>query len=240
MTTAAPPFRSIYRKLLAAWGPQHWWPARNALEMIVGAILTQNTAWGNVEKAIARLHRAGALRARRLHEAPLSKLAAWIRPAGYYRVKAARLRAFTTMLQRRHGGRLSRLFRRDTAALREELLAVNGIGPETADSILLYAARRPVFVVDAYTRRCLERHGWIRVGAAYDEIAACFTDCLPRDVALYNEFHALVVRLGKTFCRTQPRCAACPLNAWPRRETAGSRGRCPPARRGHTRGKLAL
>lgn len=210
-----PPFGAVYRRLYRTFGPQHWWPGRTRIEIIVGAILTQNTAWPNVEKAIARLRRAHALNVRALHRTPLRRLAEWIRPAGYFRVKARRLRAFTAMLTRRHGGDLRRLFHLPTGALREELLAVNGIGPETADSILLYAAGRPVFVVDAYTRRFMMRHGWIRRDAEYDDVARAFTATLPRSVGLYNECHALIVALGKNFCRSVPRCAACPLRRWP-------------------------
>jgi endonuclease III related protein len=209
------PLLPVYRRLYTAFGPQHWWPGRTRLEIIVGAILTQNTAWSNVEKAIARLRRARALNVRALHGAPLARLADWIRPAGYFRVKARRLRAFTAMLTARHGGDLRRLFRLPTAALRRELLAVNGIGPETADSILLYAAGRPVFVVDAYTRRFMMRHGWIGADAGYDDVARVFTERLPRSARLYNEYHALIVALGKNFCRPRPRCGECPLRRWP-------------------------
>lgn len=209
--SAKPPLPAVYRRLFAAFGPQHWWPGRTRLQIIVGAILTQNTAWANVEKAIARLRRARALNVRALHGASLARLAGWIRQAGYFRVKARRLRSFTTFLTRRHGGDLRRLFRLRTPALREELLAVHGVGPETADSILLYAAGRPVFVVDAYTRRFMMRHGWTGAKAGYDDIARVFTAGLPRSVRLYNEYHALIVALGKNYCRTKPRCERCPL-----------------------------
>lgn len=207
-----PVYRTLYRRL----GPQHWWPGRTRLEVAVGAILTQNTAWSNVEKAIRRLRAAGALDLRRLHTADLDTLADWIRPAGYFRVKARRLRSFTDMVYRRFGGRLGRLFALPTDEMRRVLLEVNGIGPETADSIVLYAARRPVFVVDAYTRRVLERHGWMRPAASYDEIAALFTRRVPRRESLYNEYHALIVALGKTWCRPKPHCGDCPLRRWPR------------------------
>jgi endonuclease III related protein len=206
-----PPLRNVYRLLFAQWGPQHWWPGRTRLEIIVGAILTQNTAWANVEKAIRRLRDAKALNLHRLHAADLKTLAEWIRPAGYFNVKARRLRAFTQMMFDRFGGDLRRLFAMETFALREILLGVNGIGPETADSILLYAGDRPVFVVDAYTRRFMMRHGWIGAEAAYDDIARIFTGRLSRDAAFYNEYHALIVALGKNLCRSKPRCAECPL-----------------------------
>ena len=212
-TAAAPPLHPVYRALYRAWGPQHWWPGRTRLEVVVGAVLTQNTAWGNVEQAIARLRRARALSLDRLHAAPLVQLADWIRPAGYFRVKARRLRALTTMIASRHGS-LPRLLRLDTDTLRAELLKVNGVGPETADSILLYAAGRPVFVVDAYTRRFMTRHGWLDPRAPYDDTVRVFTGSLPRDSKLFNEFHALIVRLGKTHCRTSPRCEGCPLARW--------------------------
>ena len=181
---------------------------------MVGAVLTQNTAWTNVEKAIARLKRERALSVDALHRADLHDLAGWIRPAGYFNVKARRLRAMTSMIADDFGGRLDRLFALDTPALRKRLLGVNGIGPETADSIILYAAGRPVFVIDAYTRRFLERHGWAHGGETYDELAALFTANLPGDAALYNEYHALIVALGKNHCRPKPDCASCPLRRW--------------------------
>lgn len=210
----APPLRAIYDALLAHFGPQRWWPARTRFEMMVGAILTQNTAWTNVEKAIARLRAARALDPRRMHSAPLPQLAKWIRPAGYFNIKARRLRAFVEWLMRTHGGSVDRMFRTEPARLRAELLAINGIGPETADSMLLYAGGHPVFVVDAYTRRVLIRHGWLAEGASYDTVAAVFMEGLPRDAALYNEYHALIVALGKSFCRPTPRCEFCPLRTW--------------------------
>jgi endonuclease-3 related protein len=206
-----PSLMKVYCLLFAHWGPQHWWPGRTRLEIIVGAILTQNTAWTNVEKAIRRLRDAKALNLCRLHDADLKTLAEWIRPAGYFNVKARRLRAFTQMMFDRFGGDLRRLFALETPALREILLGVNGIGPETADSILLYAGGRPVFVVDAYTRRFTIRHGWIGAEAKYNDISRLFMKRLSHDVALYNEYHALIVALGKNLCRPKPRCAECPL-----------------------------
>lgn len=206
-----PPVREVYEELYHAWGTQHWWPGRTRFEVVVGAILTQNTAWTNVEQAIRRLRAAKALTPAALHRVPLAQLAEWIRPAGYFNVKARRLRAFTTCLFEEYGGNLNRLFALDTERLRAVLLVVNGIGPETADSILLYAAERPVFVIDAYTRRVLARHGWLGAEASYDEAARWFTDALPQDAALFNEYHALFVQLGKTHCRPTPRCGECPL-----------------------------
>ena len=221
-TTANPPLRPVYRALLRHFGPQHWWPGRTRFEIIVGAILTQNTAWANVEKAIARLRRARVLTPARLHALPAATLAELIRPAGYYNLKAQRLYNFTTLLHTRFSGSLDCLFRTPTPELRALLLSVKGIGPETADSILLYAAGRPVFVVDAYTRRLLERHRWIRPGADYHELAACFTRVVPPSRAVYNEYHALLVALGKHYCRPTPRCTACPLRRWLPDETKGS------------------
>ena len=205
------PARAVYAALLRRWGPQRWWPARTRPEMIIGAILTQHTAWPNVERAIARLRAAGALRFDRLHAAPLAVVERWIQPSGTFRVKARRLRAFTDRLYADHRGSLDRLFRLPTPALRAWLLAVPGIGPETADCILLYAARRPAFVVDAYTRRVVERHGWGPPGEPYDTVAQRFTDRLPADAPLFNEYHALLVRLGKSHCKARPICAGCPL-----------------------------
>lgn len=213
-TNANPPLRAVYRALHHHFGPQHWWPGGTRFEVIVGAILTQNTAWSNVEKAIARLRAARVLNPARLHALPRARLAELIRPAGYFNVKAARLHAFTALLHEKYGGSLTRLFRRPTGTLRLTLLSVPGIGPETADSILLYAADRPVFVVDAYTRRLTERHGWTHTRATYDEVAQLFTRVVPASRPVYNEYHALLVALGKHYCRPTPRCDECPLRRW--------------------------
>jgi len=180
----------------------------------VGAILTQNTAWSNVEKALQGLKQAGLLNLAALRAANVRTLARWVRPAGTFNIKAKRLKAFVTMVERRFDGRLSRLFALPTERLREELLNVKGIGPETADSILLYAGKRPVFVVDAYTRRFLRRHGWSDRQATYEAIARLFTERLPTDEGMYNEFHALIVALGKHHCRKAPKCQDCPLSPW--------------------------
>jgi len=187
--------------------------------MMIGAILTQNTAWRNVEAAIRNLKRAGVMNLRAVHEMPLTQLAALIRPAGYYNLKAARIRHFTSWLMNAFGGSIDRMFRLGTSELREQLLSVHGIGKETADSILLYAGRRPVFVVDAYTRRLLARHGWAGGQVDYDEIARLFHDQLDGRnpvgrAQLFNEYHALIVRLAKEHCRSQPDCASCPLKSW--------------------------
>jgi endonuclease-3 related protein len=200
-----------YGRLYDFFGPQHWWPGETPFEVIVGAILTQNTAWSNVEKAIANLKKAGALSARRIRAMDTKALSRLIRPAGYFNVKAKRLKHFIDHLFSRYGGSLTRLSRRRTDFLRKELLSVNGIGPETCDSILLYAFGRKAFVVDAYTRRIFSRHGILDEDASYDEIQAVFTAALPKTESLYNEYHALIVRLGKDFCGKPPRCDGCPL-----------------------------
>ena len=205
------PLAQAYEKLFAQFGPQQWWPGYSRIETIVGAILTQNTSWKNVEKALANLKEHEALNLQRLYDAPEATLAKWIRPAGYFNVKAKRLKAFMALVVEHYRGDLDVLFQLETSELREVLLAVNGIGPETADCILLYAAERPVFVVDAYTRRFMSRHGWLGEAATYDEVALLFQEQLPSDTALFNEYHALIVNLGKDLCRKQPQCDPCPL-----------------------------
>ncbi len=170
--------RAYYDNLFSAWGRQHWWPAQSRFEMIVGAYLTQNTAWTNVEKALANLRRERRLTIRGIRRTPQPKLEQLIRPAGYFRQKAQRLKTFVSFLDEYYGGSLARMFARPTAELRSELLALNGVGPETADSILLYAGNHPVFVVDAYTRRILERHKIIASSASYDEIRKLFEHAL--------------------------------------------------------------
>ncbi len=206
---------SFHNKLLKRFGPQHWWPGETPFEVAVGAILTQNTAWTNVEKAIAALKLADLMEPRRLLAVEPALLARLIRPAGYYNVKTKRLRAFLTWLVEEHGGRIESLRKRPLDALREEILTVKGIGRETADSILLYAVGLPTFVVDAYTHRILLRHDLILPEADYDEIKALFEDHLERDAALFNEYHALIVACGKAHCRPRPVCAGCPLEDHP-------------------------
>jgi endonuclease-3 related protein len=220
MNRAAVRLRRWYRRLLAAFGKQGWWPGRTPFEVAVGAILTQNTAWSNVEKAVANLRRAGALSYRGMRALPDRRLATLIRPSGYFNQKAIKLRAFLAWLASRdRGGSVRRGLRGRLEEVRGSLLAVRGIGPETADSILLYAGGRPVFVIDAYTRRVLERHGLARRGETYEELRALFERSLPRSVSLYNEYHALFVRLGKERCaKRAPRCASCPLEADPGRK----------------------
>ena len=201
-----------FQTLSAALGPMNWWPAKTPFEMIVGAILTQSTAWTNVEQALANLQRAGLLKPSGLERVSEARLARLIRPSGYFRQKAKKLKAFVAYLRKRHGGSLARMFRTPTAELREQLLAVHGIGPETADSILLYAGGHPVFVVDAYTHRILDRHRLARGNPDYHAVQGLFQSNLPKDPALYNEFHALLVNVGKNWCRkSRPRCEECPL-----------------------------
>jgi len=202
----------VYDRLFEALGPQHWWPGESPFEVIVGAVLVQNTSWKNVERAIDNLRRSDLLDPHALNDVSPEELEELIRPAGYYRIKARRLRSLLEFLVERYDGSLEQMFAADSATLREELLAVHGVGPETADSILLYAAEMPVFVVDAYTHRVLSRHGWIGFDAGYHEIQDYFHGELPQDVALYNEFHALLVRVGNRYCRkSRPKCDECPL-----------------------------
>ena len=203
-----------YETMSTALGPMHWWPARSRFEVIVGAILTQSTSWGNVERAIANLRSARMLTAPALRKARLSRLAALIRPSGYFRQKAMKLKAFVQFLHLSYGGSLERMFQTATPELRERLLSVHGIGPETADSILLYAGNHPVFVVDAYTHRIFGRHGITAGKPDYEAVRARFEAALPRHPQLLNEFHALVVNTGKNWCRKSvPRCQECPLRS---------------------------
>ncbi|MDM7913900.1 MAG: endonuclease III domain-containing protein [Candidatus Eisenbacteria bacterium] len=201
---------ALYEALREDHGTLGWWPGRTRLEIIVGAILTQNTAWTNVEKAIAALRARGWLKLPDLARVPEEDLAAAIRPSGYFRQKAKKIRAFLEVLERRHGGSLARMAQRPTDELREELLGIWGIGPETADSILLYAFGRPVFVVDAYTHRLLHRHD-MHPGGGYEHVRAWFGSQIPESAELYNDFHAQIVWVGKERCRTRPRCEGCPL-----------------------------
>jgi endonuclease-3 related protein len=201
----------VYDRLLTAFGPQHWWPGRTPFEVMVGAILTQNTSWKNVELAIGNLRASGRLDPFRLRSLPTDELALLIRPSGYYNLKARRLQAFLVFFVDGYRGSASRMGARETRALREELLTVSGIGPETADSILLYALGHAVFVVDAYTRRIFSRLGLVDETSKYQRLQAEFMGALPQDAALYNEYHALIVALGKDVCRPRPHCAVCPL-----------------------------
>jgi endonuclease-3 related protein len=201
----------LYRDLSRRFGAQHWWPGRSAFEIAVGAILTQHTAWTSAARAVASLRGRRLLTPARLAAVPEPELAALIRAAGTYRLKARRLRAFTAWLLDRHGGRFDGLRRSPLAPLRRELLGVSGLGPETVDAILLYAAHRPTFVADAYARRVLERHGLVRPGIGYEDARVFVESHLPSDPALFNEFHALLVAAAKAHCRAVPICATCPL-----------------------------
>jgi endonuclease-3 related protein len=201
----------IYRRLYDAYGPQHWWPGESPFEVIVGAILTQSAAWANVEKAIANLKEAGALSPEGLTRLSDGDLARLVYPAGYFNAKARKLKAFVALLFGRFDGELERLLAAPVEELRPLLLATHGIGPETADSILLYAAGRPTFVIDAYTRRLFSRLGVTPSRDTYESWRALFMGNLEADAALFNEYHALVVRHGKEVCRRQPRCQVCPL-----------------------------
>ncbi|OGO18986.1 MAG: endonuclease [Chloroflexi bacterium RBG_16_50_11] len=202
----------IYERLFTRYGPQHWWPARTRFEVIVGAILTQSAAWKNVEKAIANLKQAGALSPDALRRMPQEKLAALIHSCGYYNVKARKLKAFAGWLGEQYKDNLDRLFAQETGELRRQLLDVYGIGEETADSIILYAGNKPIFVIDAYTRRIIGRLGITTHSNSYAAFQMLFTDNLPADTKLFNEYHALLVRLAKEVCRTRPLCQQCCLN----------------------------
>lgn len=204
--------QDLYDRLFAAFGPQYWWPGETPFEIAVGAILTQNTNWANVERAISNLKRAKLLTCKTLHALPDAELADLIRPAGYFNIKTKRLKAFLHYLSGEHGGSMSRMKKRELRRLRPELLGVNGIGPETADSILLYALDKPTFVIDAYTKRVLSRHGMLPYEAEYHVFQALFHEALPQDIQRYNEFHALFVKVGKEFCKPTPKCENCPLS----------------------------
>ena len=205
--------RAVFDRLLDAYGPQDWWPAETPFETMVGAILTQNTAWTNVERAVGRLKAAGALDARTMLDMPDGEMETLIRSAGTFRVKSRRLKAFLAFFVGRYGADVARMKDAPTGRLREELLAVTGIGPETADCILLYALDKPSFVVDAYTRRVFGRLGLIDRALDYHDVRRRFEAALPLDTGVYNEYHALIVALGKRVCLPTPRCGECVLNA---------------------------
>jgi endonuclease-3 related protein len=245
---------SYYTTLLARYGPQNWWPARSRFEVIVGAYLTQNTNWSNVEKALLNLRRARRLSITAMREVPIDELESLVRPSGYFRQKARNLKTFLAFLDCQYSGSLSRMFAQPTEKLRAELLELNGVGPETADSILLYAGNHPVFVVDAYTRRVLRRHEIIDEKTGYEEIRSMIEHAIssseaeslvvqnavpdPRHAVSrmsssargvlaqhYNELHALIVRVGNHYCRTKPICAGCPLQSFLKtREGATTQG----------------
>ncbi len=201
----------IYRTLYQTYGPRNWWPGETPFEVMVGAILTQNTSWRNVEKAIQKLKGKGVLNPQGIHHLRKSQLAPLIKSSGYYRIKADRLKGFIDFLFGEYDGHIKKMGKEKMEKMREELLGVKGIGPETADSILLYGLKKPIFVIDAYTRRILSRHGMITEKASYKEVQRLFMDHLPLDEKLFNEYHALLVHLGKTVCKKIPRCDVCPI-----------------------------
>jgi len=202
----------IYKTLRAKYGHLKWWPGDTRFEIILGAILTQNTSWTNVEKAITVLKKRGVLKVEAIHHLPEGELAGLIRSAGYFNIKANRIKNFTHYLYQIHNGSLSKMFLRPGKLLREELLAIKGIGPETADSILLYAGRKPFFVVDAYTKRVFSRHKFFRQTSPYEQVQAFFMTRLTPDTPLYNDYHAQIVNLAKRHCfKKNPDCKSCPL-----------------------------
>lgn len=202
----------IYHSLFKEFGPRNWWPAKTKFEIIAGAILTQNTNWANVVKAIGNLNTSNKLNPKALFEIKIKDLANLIRPAGYYNIKAKRLKNFINFLFKNYQGSIKKMFEENSRILRKKLLQINGIGPETADSILLYAGKKASFVVDAYTKRILVRHGLIDKKADYNSIQNLFETNIKKNVKIYNEYHALLVHLGKTFCRKIPKCSLCPIN----------------------------
>ncbi len=203
--------KEMYDLLLTHYGPQNWWPAETEFEVMVGAVLTQNTNWSNVERAIENLKKRGQLSMAGLCSLSVSELAREIRPAGYYNIKAGRLKNLMDFIEHQYQGDLLAMLKEETQCLRQGLLSVKGIGPETADSILLYAAGRPVFVIDSYTHRILTRHEMAEDQADYYELQELFMEHLPEDAGLFNEFHALIVRTGKEYCKKTPKCNGCPL-----------------------------
>ena len=211
MNTLSDRLNQIYKLLLKAYGPQKWWPAESSLEVMVGAVLTQNTNWQGVERAIANLKRVNLLDPHKLKAIPTEELSRLIKPAGYFNLKARRLKNLIGMVVEAYGGDLTAMGQMETAQLRQELLLVNGVGPETADSILLYAFHRPIFVVDTYTYRVTSRHGLIEEEVNYQSLQDLFMHHLPLDVDMFNEYHALLVRVGKLHCKRKARCEGCPL-----------------------------
>ena len=205
--------KNIYTRLFEVFGPQHWWPGDTPFEVAVGAVLTQNTNWGNVEKAITNLKNANALCPVAMDRMSGPRLAELIRPSGYYNVKAARLKALISFIMKDYQGNIERMKNGDPHKLRESLLGINGIGQETADSILLYAVGVPFFVIDAYTTRILSRHGILSADSEYEDFQGLFHRHMARNAGLYNEYHALIVKTGKVFCKPRdPLCGSCPLS----------------------------
>ncbi|MDO8687051.1 MAG: endonuclease [Dehalococcoidales bacterium] len=205
--------QDIYHRLIETYGPQHWWPAEEPFEVMVGAILTQSAAWVNVEKAIVNLKAAQALSPRAIRNLSLPEIATLIHPCGYYNAKARKLKALASWLEEYAGDNLSKLSATSPDQLRQQLLSVYGIGPETADSIILYATNKPIFVIDAYTRRIIDRLGLAPQPKSYTTYQSLFMDNLETDAGLFNEYHALLVRLGKNACRRRPLCRQCCLRS---------------------------
>jgi len=203
-----------FNRLFQHYGKRNWWPGETSFEVMVGAILTQNTNWNNVEKAIDNLKREKLLNPKKLFNLHPSRLATLIRPAGFFKLKTKRLRNYLKYFIGEYKGSAERMSEKSLEELRVELLSVNGVGRETADSILLYALDKPIFVIDAYTKRVLSRHSLCSEDADYDELQDLFMDSLPEDVRLFNEYHALIVEVAKEFCRKEPRCNECPLRGW--------------------------
>lgn len=204
----------IFNRLLDEFGPQGWWPAETPFEVIVGAILTQNTAWKNVKQCIKTLREGGYLTLEAMQELSVSDLAILVRPSGYYNQKARKLRGFCDHVETEWQGDLEAFLSQEMEPLRRELLTIRGIGPETADSIVLYAAEKPSFVVDTYTYRIFSRHNWVMEGSSYDELRDYFMDALKPDVGFFKELHGLLVRTGHLYCRRKPLCESCPLQGW--------------------------
>ncbi|PRR73760.1 endonuclease III domain-containing protein [Neomoorella humiferrea] len=213
---------TIYQRLYHYFGPRHWWPAETPFEVIVGAILTQNVTWKNVEKAINNLKTAELLTPEALYTADPSVIETHIRPAGFYRTKAKKLKAFVHHIWEKYDGSLTNMFSQPLKNLRKELLSIYGIGPETADAILCYAGNYPIMVMDAYTLRVFSRLGLLSPKANYEEMQQLFMDNLPHDHYIFNEYHALIDALANKICRkNKPHCNLCPLNdlcAWPKEE----------------------
>ena len=212
-TDARKKLAAMYELMSAHFGPTHWWPGDTPFEIAVGAILTQNTAWTNVEKAIANLKRADLLDPRAILDCPDEQMEQAVQPSGFFRIKTKRLRGFCAHLVERYGGSMARMAERPLESLRPELLGVYGLGPETADDILLYACGKIVFVVDAYTKRIFSRHGLIPAEIGYEDLRAFFEKHVPPDLHRYKEYHGLIVWTGKDFCRKSPKCEDCPLKS---------------------------
>ncbi|MCX7913229.1 MAG: hypothetical protein N2511_01445 [Thermodesulfovibrionales bacterium] len=202
----------IFSKLYSFYGPQNWWPAESSFEVAIGAILTQNISWENAKRAIENLKRENLLNPKALREIPIKRLSELIKPSGYYNIKSKKIKAFVDFVYEYSNGNLEKFKDINIDLLRSLLLSVYGIGPETADSILLYSLEKPIFVVDIYTKRVFSRHNLINHEATYDEIQRLVHSKLQRDSKLYNEYHALLVKVGKDYCKPKPICKRCPLN----------------------------